>query len=399
MTRVDVAVVGGGMVGSALAALLGQVGIRVAVLEAQAPPPFDPAQPLDLRVSAINTHSEAVYRAAGAWAGMVARRGCVYDGVRVWDQGSSAVTRFDAPQGRHLGWFMENRVMQVALLDRLAELDSVSLHCPARPVALVPEPEAMGLQLEDGGLIRADLVIGADGARSAVRAMAGIDVQAHDYGQQAMLINVRTVRPHQTVTWQRFTPAGPQAFLSLPGNHACLVWYDSPRATEVRLGLDDEALRQEIEAEFPEELGGVETVLARGAFPLRRTHARSYRAHRIALVGDAAHTIHPLAGQGVNLGLQDAATLAELLIDAHAAGRPLHAAGLLARYEARRRPANLAMMHSMDLFKGVFCNDSPLLQRLRRGGLWLAEHAGPAKSWVVQYAAGGKPAIADTMNP
>ncbi|ABI55587.1 UbiH/UbiF/VisC/COQ6 family ubiquinone biosynthesis hydroxylase [Alkalilimnicola ehrlichii MLHE-1] len=393
VTRVEVAVVGGGMVGAALAALLGDQGVRVAVLEAQPPQPFDPAQPLDLRVSAINAHSEAVYRAAGAWEGMLARRGCPYDEVRVWDQGSTAVTHFHARDvgAQQLGWFLENRIMQLALLDRLQALPSVEWLCPARPVALEPEPDALGLRLEDGRLIRADLVVGADGARSAVRAMAGIDVQVHDYGQHALLINVRTMLPHQSVTWQRFTPAGPQAFLPLPGPHACLVWYDDPQATGIRLGLDDETLRGELEAEFPEELGSLEAVLARGAFPLRRTHAQSYRAHRIALVGDAAHTIHPLAGQGVNLGLQDAEALAGLLLEAHAAGRPLHGAGLLARYEARRRPANLMMMHGMDLFKEVFCNENELLRRLRRAGLWLADHAGPAKAVVARYAEGGRP--------
>jgi len=387
----EVIIVGGGMVGATLAALLGQAGVSVALLDGAEPGPWSADTPPDLRVSSINAASLQVLEAAGAWPGITSRRHCPFRRLRVWEVSGRGETAFSAADigAEVLGHFVENTITRLALWERLALLPSVTRICPALPDAIEPRGTgALTLRLRDGRRLSCRLLVGADGARSAVRTLAGIGVESHDYRQHAMLTSVVTRLPQQDVTWQCFTPDGPVAFLPLEGAHASLVWYDRPEAVRRRLALSDEALRLSIESAFPSDLGGIERILGRGSFPIRRLHARRYRAYRLALVGDAAHVIHPLAGQGLNLGLQDVACLADRLIRALGQGEDPGAAALLASYEARRRPANLAMMHTMSLFHQVFAGDSGLLRQAGAFGLGLADRLGPAKHLVMRHAMG-----------
>ena len=388
--RYDVVIAGGGMVGATLACALGQEGLRVLVVEAREPKPFSPDQPFDLRVSAVSRGSQNVFEMVNAWQGMVGRRACPFRRMRVWDRDGSGHTEFDSAElaEPRLGHIIENRIIQLALLDRLHELDSVEWRCPAVPQKLELLDDGARLWLDDESCVEADLVVGADGARSAVRQMAGIGTAGWDYDQHALVATVKTRLPQQDITWQRFVPAGPQAFLPLPGPYASMVWYHKAHEVERLKGLDPERFRTEMEAAFPDELGGVEAVLERGSFPLRRMHAQRYVLPGLALVGDAAHTIHPLAGQGVNLGIMDAAQLAEAVVQARARGRAIGSLATLRRYERSRRPANLTMMTAMDGFYRAFGPRSLPVRLGRNLALDIADKVGPIKQVAMRHAMG-----------
>ncbi|MDN3523071.1 FAD-dependent monooxygenase [Halomonas ramblicola] len=389
-STLDAIIVGGGMVGAAVAAALGQAGLAVALVEGGAPPAaIADDEPFDLRVSSLNLASQRLLESVGAWQRLPAARRSVFRHIHAWDEDERRAIRFAAGDLglEDFGHFVENRVIRRALWQRLAELPNVAVHCHAGPVARIGGGERSLLELDDGRLLAARLVVGADGAGSRMRELAGIATRDADYHQRALIVNVRTHLPQQDVSWQRFTPEGPQAMLPLPGPHASLVWYAGPEATREREALDDAALRQAIERDFPARLGGVEAVLGRASFPIRRRHAEHYTRPRLALVGDAAHVIHPLAGQGLNLGLQDAATLSERVIAAHHAGRDPGGPGPLAAYARHRRPQVLAMIAATEAFHRVFTGAGPL-RRAGAAGLSVAERLGGAKRLVMRQALG-----------
>lgn len=386
----DAIIVGGGMVGAAVAAALGQAGMSVALVEGGAPPAAIPIEaPFDLRVSSLNLASQRLLEAVGAWAFIPEARRCPFRHIEASDTAEKRHIHFNAAELElpDFGHFVENRVIRRALWQRLAELPGVTTLCHARPVAWVPGGHRSLLELDDGRMLAARLVVGADGAASHTRELAGIATRDEDYGQRALIINVRTHLPQQDVSWQRFTPTGPQAMLPLPGQHGSLVWYDSAEATLAREALDDEALRLAIEHEFPARLGGVEAVLGRASFPIRRRHAERYVRPRLALVGDAAHVIHPLAGQGLNLGLQDAEALSRRVIEAFHAGHDPGDRAVLAGYARERRPQTLAMIAAMETFHHVFTGAAPL-RFAGAAGLALAERLEGAKRQVMRHALG-----------
>ncbi|WP_163557681.1 UbiH/UbiF/VisC/COQ6 family ubiquinone biosynthesis hydroxylase [Halomonas sp. NO4] len=386
----DAIIIGGGMVGAAVATALGQAGMTVTLVEGGAPPaPIAEDAPFDLRVSSLNLASQRLLDDVGAWSHIPAARRCPFRQIEAWDERERHTTHFAAADLglEAFGHFVENRVIRHALWQRLAALPQVTTLCQASPVALVTGGHQALVELDDGRLLAGRLVVGADGANSRVRELAGITTHDHDYHQRALIVNVRTRLPQQDTSWQRFTPEGPQAMLPLPGPYASLVWYGPPEATREREALDDDALRAAIERDFPARLGGIEAVLGRASFPLRRRHAERYTRPRLALVGDAAHVIHPLAGQGLNLGLQDAAELSERVIAAHAAGEDPGNRRPLAGYARARRPRNLAMIAAMESFHHLFTGAAPLRQA-GAAGLAVAERLGPAKQRVMRYALG-----------
>ena len=234
-----------------------------------------------------------------------------------------------------------------------------------------------------------DLLLAADGAHSAMRQQAGIGVTEWDYPQRCMLINVDTEVAQQDITWQQFYPTGPRAFLPLPGAHASLVWYDSPARIRALQQLPLPQLEAAIRQAFPDCLPGIK-VTGADSFALTRRHAQRYVAGRVVLLGDAAHTIHPLAGQGVNLGFRDVATLVDLLVPAAASDDEPWLAQL-SRYQRQRRRDNLLMQSAMDLFCATFSNDLPPLRLLRNLGLGVAQRAGPLKRQALRYALGLEP--------
>ncbi|MBV7415617.1 FAD-dependent oxidoreductase [Aeromonas sp. sif2433] len=385
MQHCDIAIVGAGMVGAATACLLASQGLNVRVIETQLPAPFSPEQPLDLRVSAISQASVALLTQAGAWQGLQQMRLCPYRRLETWELDGFA-TRFDAadlglPQ---LGYIIENRLVQLALLKRMEDFPNIQTHTPAAVTRLQQSADHATLLLDDGTELQARWVLACDGAESLTRRLAGIGVSRFEYRQHCMLINIDTDFEQEDITWQQFTPSGPRAFLPLPGRHGSLVWYDSPARIRALSAMSNEALTAEVRQHFPARLGGF-LVTGKGSFPLVRRHANDYHAGRVLLLGDAAHTINPLAGQGVNLGFKDVACWVELL---HKAGGDWHQLALAGRYERRRRPDNLLMQSGMDLFYGVFSNEIGPLRLARNLALTLADRAGPLKEMALRYALG-----------
>lgn len=384
----DVIVVGGGMVGAALACCLGGSELRVAVVEAQAPLAFSPEQPHDLRVSALSIASRNILDAIGAWQGVTARRYCPFRRMRVWETAGETLFDSEDINSRELGYIVENRVTQLALLDRLADFANVELLMPVAISKIDYNENNTRLFLDNGRQLQTRLLVAADGGHSRVRQAVGLGVTSWDYGQQALVIYVETAYPQQDITWQRFLPSGPQAFLPLPGNFASLVWYQS--ADEVRRlqALEFAELKTELTAAFPQCLGEVKRILGVTSFPLRRQHAQHYVKRGVALIGDAAHMINPLAGQGVNIGFLDAAALAEVLMHARKQGKDIADPQVLRAYENQRRHENLKMMTVMDIFYRAFSNDILPLKVLRNFGLGFAQRIPPLRNQVMKVAMG-----------
>lgn len=400
-SNADVLIIGGGMVGAALACALGRQGFEVRVVEAQAPEPFAPEQPLDLRVSAVSLASQALLEAVGAWPHVLSMRAVPFRRMRVWDREGPGATSFDSRDIGEpaLGHIVENRLLQLALWRAAEGLDTVRWHCPARLEGIEVRDDAVIARLSDGTSVRARLVVGADGARSRLRELANIGLTSWDYDVEALVATVRTRAPQQDITWQRFTPSGPQALLPLPGPHASLVWYTSPEEVARLKGLEDEAFLDELLRAFPHELGGIEALCDRGSFRLTRRHAQKYCKPRLVLAGDAAHTIHPLAGQGVNLGFMDVAALAEVLATARAGNEDIGALHVLQRYERWRRGENLLMQSSMDAFHHLFKPARGPLPLLRGLALRVANDLPPLRRLLTRRAtgrAGDLPSMART---
>ncbi len=378
------------MVGAALACLLGRQGFEVHIAEAQAPEPFAPGQPLDLRVSAVSLASQAVLEAAGAWPYVLAMRSAPFRRMRVWDRAGPGETRFDSRDigEPELGHIVENRLLQLALWHASEGLAQVHWHHPAELAGLELMDDEVCVRLSDGATLRAPLVVGADGAHSRLRELAHIGLTAWDYDVEALVATVRTHAPQQDITWQRFTPTGPQALLPLPGRHASLVWYTAPEEVERLLALDDEAFVEALLRAYPRELGGIEALCERGRFHLTRRHAQRYCKPRLVLAGDAAHTIHPLAGQGVNLGFMDVAALAEVLAAARDRNEDIGALHVLERYERWRRGENLLMQSAMDAFHHLFRPARGPLPWLRGLALQAANDLPPLRRLLTRRATG-----------
>ncbi len=388
----DVVVVGGGMVGAAVACALGGSRLKVAVIESSPPQAFAPDQPHDLRVSALSIASKNILESVGAWAGVVSRRLCPFRRMRVWETAGDTEFCSDDIDYPELGYIVENRVTQLALLERLRDFDNVELICPANITKINysadPHKQHSEVQLAGGRQLSAKVLVAADGGQSRVRQAVGLGVNSWDYNQHALVIYIETAYGQQDITWQRFVPSGPQAFLPLTGHYGSIVWYNSPDEVSRLKALSNERLMEELVATFPDCLGEVNQVLATASFPLKRQHAQAYVKPGVALVGDAAHMINPLAGQGVNIGLLDAAALAEVLLAADQEGRDIGDVAILKRYEQLRRNENLMMMTVMDVFYRVFSNQVLPLKFLRNLGLGLAERIVPAKNKVMRYAMG-----------
>lgn len=389
-TSYDIAIVGGGCVGGTLACALAQEGLRVAVIEAREPQRVWTAGSVDVRVFAITRASERIFRAAGCWADI--ERGGVspFREMRVWDAGGGGAIHFDcADLGEPtLGYIIEQRVIQAALNARMETLPTLERLCPAELGAFEADGDALRVTLAGGRVLRARLLVGADGAASRVRGMAGIAIETRDYEQAAVVAVVTTELPHRETAWQRFLPTGPLAFLPLRDGRSSIVWSTTPQQAAELCALATDAFLERLTAAFDGRLGRVTAVEERASFPLRRLHAKHYIAERLALVGDAAHVIHPLAGQGVNLGLLDAAALAEVVLDARAAGRDFGLAANLRRYERWRHGDNHAMQRAMDGFKDLFGAPALPARLLRNAGLGLVDRLGPVKLLLARHAMG-----------
>ncbi len=386
----DVVVVGAGMTGAAAALGFAQEGMRVALLEKAKPAAFDPQSAPDVRISAISRASVELLQQLGAWQHVEAMRSAPYRQLETWEEPGSNVL-FDAQSLGlpELGFMVENRVLQLALWRECEKYDNLELVCPAQLVNLYrpQNQKTWCIELDDNRTIEAQLVVGADGANSQVRKMAGIGNRGWQYRQSCMLITIQTQQPQQDKTWQQFFLSGPRAFLPLYDHWASLVWYDSPDKIRRLQGMSMEQLTGAVSEAFPERLGPI-TAVASGAFPLTRHHANRYVLDGLALIGDAAHTINPLAGQGVNLGYRDVDALLKEVIYAREYLQPWCSIEVLKRYQRRRLPDNLVMQAGMDVFYMAFSESLPGLKMLRNLGLMAAQRAGEAKKLALKYALG-----------
>ena len=390
MNSYDIVVVGGGMVGAATAIGFAKQGLNVAVIEGFAPKAYDDSQAMDIRVSAISQASVDLLEELGAWQSIAAMRVCSYKRLETWEH-PECRTRFDATSLDlpRLGYIVENRLIQLGLWGQFDTYDNLELLCPEK-LDTIEFGETNIVKLQSGTQLSAKWVIGADGANSVVRQQAGIGITAWDYRQHCMLINVETELPQQDITWQQFLPSGPRSFLPLCSlmsegkevGQGSLVWYDSPSRIKQLSAMSPEKLRNEVISNFPAELGDVK-VLNSGSFPLTRRHAQSYSKNNCILVGDSAHTINPLAGQGVNLGFKDVSVLLDVTKEKGELNQ-----SVARRYEVMRRGDNLMMQSGMDFFYKTFSNDVGPLKFVRNAALKLAENSGPIKAQVLKYALG-----------
>ncbi|YAF63135.1 UbiF [Pseudomonas sp. E102] len=393
--RADLLIVGAGMVGSALALALQGSGLQVLLLDGSpmSVKPFDAQAAFEPRVSALSAASQRILERLGVWDGITGRRASPYTDMHVWDGSGTGQIHFSAASlhADVLGHIVENRVVQDALLDRLHDCD-LGLLANARLEQMRRSGDDWLLTLADGRTLRAPLVIAADGANSAVRRLTGVATREWDYLHHAIVTSVRSARPHRTTAWQRFTDNGPLAFLPLARegqeDWCSIVWSTTPDEAQRLMALDDTAFCNELERAFEGQLGTVLSADPRLCVPLRQRHAKRYVAEGLALIGDAAHTIHPLAGQGVNLGLLDAAVLAEVLLQAAGRGERLADMKVLSRYERRRMPHNLALMAAMEGFERLFQADPLPVRWLRNAGLKLVDRLPEAKALFVREALG-----------
>ncbi len=386
--KYDIIIVGGGMVGATLACALGNSNYSVAIIERNIPSAFDPQQPHDLRVSALSIASQKILQTIGAWDNIVNKRTCPFARMRVWE--TVGDTEFNCRDSglSELGFIVENRVIQLSLLEHIPHFSNLHLISDVNIDFIDYNHDCSTIQLDNQYQLQCKLLIAADGGQSRTRHAMGIGVNSWDYDQHALVINVETALPQQDITWQRFVKQGPQAFLPLSGHHASLVWYNAPDNIKKLKSLSDKALIEAIEQTFPQCLGAIEKIEGKASFPLKRQHAQQYVKQGAAVIGDAAHMINPLAGQGVNIGLLDAAALAEILWDAQQNKQNFADLSLLKNYEAMRKQENLKMMTVMDLFYRVFSNDILPIKILRNLGLGMAEHIKPAKIRVMKEAMG-----------
>jgi 2-octaprenyl-3-methyl-6-methoxy-1,4-benzoquinol hydroxylase len=386
--RVDAVVVGGGMVGAAAALGLARDGLSVALLEHQAPEAFDAQSPPDLRISAIGCTSVGLLKQLGAWSAVQQMRLAPYRRLETWEWESSRVAFDAASLGLpELGFMVENRILQLALWQQVAQCKNLTLYSPSRLQSMQRAQDHWQVTLSSSETLQARLVVGADGAHSQVRKLAGIGTSGWQYRQACMLITVETQAPQQDVTWQQFCPSGPRAFLPLYDRWASLVWYDSPQRIRQLQALPMAQLDQEIAVAFPARLGAVKAHAA-GSFPLVRRHAQRYVQPGLVLLGDAAHTINPLAGQGVNLGYRDVEALLAVVATAREQGEDWACEDVLMRYQRRRRTDNLLMQSGMDLFYTAFSNNLAPLSVARNLALMAAQRAGKLKEQALRYALG-----------
>lgn len=404
VTTIDVLVVGGGMVGAALAASLGAdpatQGLSVTVIDAEAPAAARGTAPqsvhdIEPRVSALTLATQTLLANIGAWPHLSAARRCGYTGMEVWDADGTGRICFDAADTgtATLGWIVENREVAAALHAACRACANIDWRAPVRIVSLARDGGRWQAVLGDGSRLSARLLVGADGAQSRVRELAGFQTREHEYRQHAVVATVETGLPHRGCARQRFMSAGPLAFLPLAdgtdaSRYCSVVWSTAPEEAARLLAVDDATFARELGAALEGRLGTVTAVSRRASLPLAERHAAHYVQDGVVLVGDAAHTVHPLAGQGVNLGFLDAATLAEELARNLARGLPFDEPQALRRYERRRRLHNTLMQKSFAGFKVLFGERRLPVRWLRNTGMSLLDRAAPLKVLVARQAMG-----------
>ena len=398
----DIVIVGAGLVGAALACAVAKQNsaalLRIALIEAGGDTQHFSGEDFDPRVVALTHASQHLLADIGVWEKIVNQRACAYSEMEVWDGEGTANIHFSAAEMRqdYLGHIIENSVVVTALREKIINYPQITLIQPAAVVGLnVVElniNETTQIILNSGTILTTKLLIAADGAQSKIRELAEFPTREWDYGHTAIITTVQTELPHQATAWQRFMHSGPLAFLplqSVNGKHFCsIVWSTEHALASELMVLNDVDFCARLGFAFEHKLGKVLHAATRVAIPLRQRHAKNYIQSQIVLIGDAAHNIHPLAGQGVNLGLLDVAALAKEIARACDRGIPLNDFSILRRYQRQRLASNLMMMSAMEAFKQLFGNSSLMLNWLRNTGMRQLNSLTAIKKFIVNTAMG-----------
>ncbi|MFT4886533.1 MAG: 2-octaprenylphenol hydroxylase [Pseudohongiellaceae bacterium] len=402
---VDIAIVGAGLVGASLAHLLACLPLKVALIDQREfspfKTPFDSTElEFDPRVSALTEASKLLFQKIGIWEAIADKRVSPYQEMEVWDADGTGSINFSASEigGSELGHIVENSIVLCALQGSLAPIENLELVGGAAIAQLTLGDnggDKARIITESGAVILASLVVAADGGNSPIRKLANIDTKEWDYDHTAVVTTVKTELPHGAKALQRFMSSGPLAFLPLSPSqnssdqHYCsIVWSCLPELAESLMQLDDAGFNQSLEQAIESKLGKIEFSAKRFAVPLRQRHGKKYSQNSVVLVGDAAHTIHPLAGQGVNLGLLDVAALAEELSQGLASGRAVFDPVVLSRYERKRRSHNVATMWAMEGFKRLFAEEALPVRWLRNVGLRAVNNLPLLKNQIARKAMG-----------
>jgi 2-octaprenylphenol hydroxylase len=395
----DIVIVGAGAVGSAAACLLAQIShqgqspLKIALIESQ-PAPIFSAEKFDPRVAALTEKTRSIFQQLGIWDVVKSKRAAAYQAMNVWDAEGTGRITFDCRQVQqpNLGHIVENSALVSSLIEHIEQQPNIELFCPSTITDYSVDDDALSISLDSGHTLTTQLLIAADGANSAVREHFQFATKQWDYQQKAIVTTIYTEQSNQQTAWQRFMPTGPLALLPLDdidGAHCCsIVWSQDTEEAERLMALDDEEFCQALSQASEHCLGKILKTEKRHLIPLRQSHAVDYVMPRVALLGDAAHSIHPLAGQGANLGFSDAQVLAEEIASAYGRQLDLGDLSVLKRYQRRRKPENLAAMAAMEGFKRLFGAQNSTLRLIRNYGLSAINGLGAIKNKLIKQAMG-----------
>ena len=383
----DCIVVGGGNVGSAAACSLAQAGHKVALIDQHPAPQWTPQDALNLRVTALNLASIEFLTQLDVWPRVLAMRAHPYHAMQVWEQGGGAQIDFNANETSHsqLGVIVENQVLLTALNQAIDEQPLITRHVDSLQTCAVISEQMLLVECDNGSKLTAPLVLGADGQNSRVREMMHSDFILTDYQQRGVVAIIESDQCHQDTAWQCFGVHGPLALLPITPEQCSIVWSVPDNVCQQFETLTDDAFNQQLTNAFEHRLGDLRVVSARQSFPLRGAQAQHYIGQRMALLGDAAHIVHPLAGLGLNLGLADVICLTECI---QQSDRPLGSARVLRQYEMARKADNVIMQKALEGIDHLFRSDEQILRSLRHVGVNLADRQAMLKQFFMQKALG-----------
>ena len=400
-TKVDVIIVGAGMAGLTLANLLAKQGKSLVMIDRVLPKKYDSAGTWDVRVTAVSPGSRAILKSAGIWSDVQAKRVSEFDTMVVWDEASTARINFHARDVHQpvLGYIVENRLIHSSLYNSLQDVSNIQWCVPGSVTGVAHCDDLIEVTLDNNEVLRAELLVGADGSQSVVRDLAEISYVEVPYKQQGIVANVKAERPLKRTAWQRFLKTGPLALLPTgigKENHECSIVWSADNGYAMQLmQMDEQAFSKAVTKASNSQLGNLTVMSERACFPLHSGQAGNLVRPRIALVGDAAHTLHPLAGQGANLGLTDVAVIAHILEETK---RDIGSLRVLRKYERARAGEIRVMQHAMNAFVAVYGSSFKPLVAARSIALNMAEHTPSMKIFFMRHAMGlnsGRPVFSD----